>query len=92
MDTTLENDTNVATGDYFLIATRNWDDKLEDYLPTDDSSTVTQAFNEYSDAEDAYFSMRYEGCPQSGGKDVKIELLHMRFGIPHMIRNQILFP
>jgi hypothetical protein len=92
MNTTLENDKNVATKDYFLLVFRNWGDKREDYLPVDDCSTVTQTFSEYLIAESTYFSMDYESCPQAGGKDVKVELLHMRFGIPHMIRNRILFP
>lgn len=92
MNTTIENDKKIATEDYFLLATRNWDNKMEDYLPVDDPSTDVQTFNEYSDAEDAYFSARYEDCGQTGGKDVKLELLHMRFRIPHMVRNRILFP
>ena len=92
MDTTLENNKNVATGDYFLLAIRNWDDKMEDYFPVDDPSTATQTFNEYLIAESTYFSINYESCLQADGKDVKVELLHMRFGIPHMVRNRILFP
>ena len=92
MDTTLEKDKNVATGDYFLLAIRNWDDKREDYLPVDDPSTATQTFSDYLIAESTYFSTNYESCPQAGGKDVKVELLHMRFGISHIVRNRILFP
>ena len=92
MDTTLENDKNVATGDYFLLAIRNWDDKLEDYLPVDDPSTAKQTFSDYLIAESTYFSTNYESCPQAGGKDVKVELLHIRFGISNMVRNRILFP
>ena len=92
MDTTLENDKNIAMGNYFLLAIRNWDDKLEDYLPVDDPSTATQRFSKYLIAESTYFSTNYESCPQVGGKDIKVELFHMRFGIPHMVRNRILFP
>ncbi len=92
VNATLENDKKPATEDYFLLATRNWDDKLADFLPVDDPSTAIQTFGEYSDAETAYFSMDYKGCPQAGGKDVKIELIHMRFRVPHIVRNQILFP
>ena len=92
MNAALENDKKPATEDYFLLATRNWDDKLADFLPVDDASTAIQTFGEYSDAETAYFSMDYKGCPKAGGKDVKIELIHMRFGTPHIVRNQILFP
>jgi hypothetical protein len=92
MDTTLENNKNVATGNYFLLAIRNWDDKLEDYLPVDDPSTATQTFSKYLNAESTYFSTSYESCPRADGKDIKVELFHMRFGIPHMVRNRILFP
>ena len=92
MDNNLEKNKNLATGDYFLLAIRNWDDKLEDYLPVDDPSTATQTFGEYLIAESTYFSTNYESCPRAGGKDVKVELFHMRFGIPHMVRNRILFP
>ena len=92
MNATLENDKITATEDYFLLATRNWDDKLGDYLPVDDPSTATRTFDDYADAETAYFSMDYKGCPQARGKDVKIELIHMRFRVPHIVRNQILFP
>ena len=92
MNTTLEKDKNVATGDYFLLAIRNWDNKREDYLPVDDPSTATQTFSDYLIAESAYFSTNYGSCPQAGGKDVKVELLHMRFGISHIVRNRILFP
>ena len=48
MDKTLENNKNLTTGDYFLLAIRNWDDKLDDYLPVDDPSTATKTFNELS--------------------------------------------
>ena len=92
MNATLENDKKPATEDYFLLATRNWDDKLADFLPVDDPSTAIQTFGEYSDAETAYFSMDYKGCPKAGGKDVKIELLQMRFGTPHIVRHQIQCP
>ena len=92
MNATLENDKKPATEDYFLLATRNWDDKLADFLPVDDPSTAIQTFGEYSEAETAYFSMDYKVCLEAGGKDVKIELIHMRFGTPHVVRNQILFP
>ena len=92
MDNTLENNKNLTTGDYFLLAIRNWDGKLEDYLPVDDPSTATQTFSEYLIAENTYFSKNYENFLQAGGKDVKVELFHMRFGIRHMVRNRILFP
>ncbi len=92
MTTTLENKKHIATRDYFLLAIRNWDDKLKNYLPVGDPSTVTESFTEYPSAETAYFATNYRSCPQAGGKDVKVELLHMRFGIPHIVRNRILFP
>ena len=92
MTTTLENNQNITTGDYFLLAIRNWDDKLENYLPVGDPSTVTESFSEYPSAEKAYFATSYRNCSRAGGKDVKIELLHMRFGIAHIVRNRILFP
>ena len=92
MTTTLKNNKNIATRDYFLLAIRNWDDKLQNYLPVGDPSTVTKSFSEYPRAETAYFATNYRNCPQAGEKDVKIELLHMRFGIAHIVRNRILFP
>ena len=92
MTTTLENNKNIATRDYFLLAIRNWDEKLENYLPVGDHSTVTESFSEYPSAETSYFATNYSNCPQAGGKDVKIELLHIRFGIAHIVRNRILFP
>ena len=60
MDTTLENDKNLATRDYFLLAIRGWDDKRGDYFPIDDLSTVTQIFSEFLNAEIAYFSKNYK--------------------------------
>ncbi len=92
MNTALEGEKKVAAEDYFLLAIRNWDDKLKDFLPVGDPSTTTQTFNEYPNAEKAFFSTNHENYPQAGGKDVKLELLHMRFGIPHIVRNRILFP
>ena len=92
MTTTLKNNQNTPTRDYFLLAIRNWDDNLENYLPVGDPSTVTKSFSEYPSAETVYFATNYSNCPQAGGKDVKIELLHIRFGIAHIVRNRILFP
>jgi hypothetical protein len=88
----LENEKNMPKEDYFLLATRKWYGKLNDFFPVDDPSTTTQSFSKYAEAENAYFSMNYKNCSQSGAEDIKIELIHMRFGIPHIIRNQILFP
>lgn len=92
MTATLKNNQNTPNRDYFLLAIRNWDDKLENYMPVGDPSTVTESFSEYPSAETSYFATNYSNCPQAGGKDVKIELLHMRFGIAHIVRNRILFP
>jgi hypothetical protein len=92
MTTTFENDNNIVNRDYFMLAIRNWDNKLEEYFPVGEPSTLTQSFGDYSSAESAYFATNYQSFPKEGGEDVKIELLHVRFGIPHMIRNRILFP
>ncbi len=92
MDTALENDKNVIAEDYFVLAIRNWDDKREDYFSVDDPLTMIQTFKDFQSAEDNYFSTNYDGCAQAGGKDVKVELLHMRFGISHIVRNRIIFP
>jgi hypothetical protein len=92
MTTALKNYKKISTGDYFLLAVRNWNNKLENYFPVGDPSTVTQSFSEYPSAENAYFATEYGNCTQAQGKDVKIELLHVRFGIPHIVRNRILFP
>ena len=92
MKSSLQNDKSIATEDYFLLASRSWDDKIEDFFPVNDPSTTIQTFSEYAKAESAYFSKDYAGCTNSGTKEVKKELIHMRFGTPHMIRNQILFP
>jgi hypothetical protein len=92
MTAILKNNQNTPNRDYFLLAIRNWDHKLENYMPVGDPSTVTESFSEYPSAETAYFATNYSNCLQAGGKDVKIELLHMRFGIAHIVRNRILFP
>jgi hypothetical protein len=92
VNSTLDNDKNVVKDDYFMLAIRNWDDKLEDFLAVDDPTTAIHMFNAYADAESTYFSMNYQNCPKAEGKDVKVELIHMRFGLPHIIRNQIFFP
>ncbi len=91
VNATIENDKNIVTDDYFLLATLKWDDKLEDYLPLNDPSTIIQTFREYSNAENAYFAMKAASSSDAGAKDIKIKLIHMRFGIPHIVRNQILF-
>jgi hypothetical protein len=92
MSTALQSDSNLETDDYFLLVIRNWDSKLSDFSPIDDPTTKTKVFLKYSEAENQYFSANYKNSAPPHGKDIKVELIHMRFGNPHIVRNQIYFP
>ena len=92
MNTVLDSDSNLPADDYFILAIRNWDCELLDFSSIDDPTTKTKVFRKYSKAEDEYFSTNYKNSAPSSEDDIKVELIHMRFGNPHIVRNQIFFP
>lgn len=88
MSATVDSKKNIDTDDYFLLVARVWNSKIEDYSAIEDSATSAQYFDNYPDAEESF---KDEGSfPELKGKDIKLELIHVRFGVNRLIMSRIL--
>jgi hypothetical protein len=87
MNAAIDNEKNVDTDDYFLLAAGVWNSQTEDYSGIGDSATSKKYFNNFPDAErsfhniDAFFELK--------GVDIKLDLIHVRFGINRFLLSRI---
>ena len=84
MNAAIDNENN---DDYFLLAAGVWNSQTEDYSGIGDSATSKKYFNNFPDAErsfhniDAFFELK--------GEDIKLDLIHVRFGINRFLLSRI---
>ena len=91
MNATIENENNIDIDDYFLLAIRNWNDQTEDYTAIGDSATSIKYFDNYVDAEFAFKKGGVSVFPELKGKDIKLDLIHVRYGINRLVLSRIVF-
>ena len=89
MNATMDKEKNVDIDDYFLLAARKWDSQKEDYTSIDDSATSIKYFDNYSDAELSFQNGGLSVFPELKGKDIKIDLIHVRFGVNRLVLSRI---
>ena len=89
MNATIENENNIDIDDYFLLAIRNWNDQTEDYTAIGDSATSIKYFDNYVDAEFAFHNGAVSVFPELEGKDIKLDLIHVRYGINRLVLSRI---
>ncbi|MBC8283411.1 MAG: hypothetical protein H8E32_06315 [Nitrospinae bacterium] len=89
MNATLDNEKNIDTDDYFLLAARAWESQKEDYSAIEDSATSIKYFNNYPDAEKSFQNGGLSVFPELKGKDIKLDLIHVRFGINRLVLSRM---
>ena len=89
MNATVDNKENVDADNYFLLAARSWNSQAEDYTTIEDSETSIKYFGNYPDAEKLYQQGGLSVFPDLKGKDIKLDLIHVRFGINRLILSRI---
>ena len=87
----LKTKNNIYIDDYFLLAIRNWNDQTQDYTAIGDSSTSIKYFDNYVDAEFAFQNGAVSVFPEFKGKDIKLDLIHVRYGINRLVLSRIIF-
>jgi hypothetical protein len=87
MSATVDDKKNLNVDDYFLLAARIWNSKSEDYSSIDDSATIQKLFNNYQDAEELFQSS--DAFPELKGKDIKLDLIHIRFSVKRFLLSRI---
>jgi hypothetical protein len=87
MSATVDEKKNVDIDDYFLLAARVWNSKSEDYSAIEDSATNHKYFNNYQDAEESF--QNSDTFPELKGKDIKLDLIHVRFSINRFLLSRI---
>jgi len=87
MSTTIDNEKDVDTDDYFLLAAGVWNSQTEDYSSIEDSATSQKYFNNFPDAERSF--QNSDAFPELKGKDIKLDLIHVRFGINRFLLSRI---
>ena len=91
MNTTIDKEKNIDIDDYFLLAGRNWNERIEDYTAIGDSATLIKYFDNYVDAEFAFKNGAVSVFPELKGKDIKLDLIHVRYGINRLVLSRIVF-
>jgi hypothetical protein len=89
MNAAIDNEKNVDTDDYFLLAAGVWNSKTEDYSAIEDSATSQKYFNNFPDAERSF--QNSDTFPELKGKDIKLDLIHVRFGINRFLLSRMIF-
>ncbi len=89
MSVTMGNEQIVDADDYFFLAARVWNSKIEDYSSLEDASTAIKYFNEYPNAEQSYHDGGLSDFPELKGKDIKLDLIHVRFGINRLVLSRM---
>ena len=89
MNSTMENEKKVDTDDYFLLAARSWKSQTQDYTNINDSGTSIKYFNNYPDAELSFQNGGISVFPELKGKDIKLDLIHVRFGVNRLVLSRI---
>ena len=90
MIATTDNDKDVDADNYFLLAARTWNKQTENYTTIEDSETSIKYFNNYPDAEKLYQEGGLSLFPNLKGKDIKLDLIHVRFGVNRLVLSRIL--
>ena len=85
----MENEKKVDTDDYFLLAARSWKSQTQDYTNINDSGTSIKYFNNYPDAELSFQNGGISVFPELKGKDIKLDLIHVRFGVNRLVLSRI---
>jgi hypothetical protein len=78
--------------DYFAVHGLLWDPHEEDHTIEISHEMGFKRFSEMSDARTHYDRLKYDDFQVEAGGDIKVELLHFRFGFPHRVATRILFP
>ena len=89
MNSKIENEKKVDTDDYFLLAARSWKSQAQDYTTINDSGTSIKYFNNYPDAELSFQNGGISVFPELKGKDIKLDLIHVRFGVNRLVLSRI---
>tara|TARA_B100000686_G_C16316546_1_gene726029 strand:- start:95 stop:370 length:276 start_codon:yes stop_codon:yes gene_type:complete len=91
MNSTIENEKKVDADDYFLLAARSWKSQAQDYTNINDSGTSIKYFGNYPDAELSFQNGGASVFPELKGKDIKLDLIHVRFGVNRLVLSRIVF-
>ena len=91
MNAAIDKEKNIDIDDYFLLAGRNWNGQTEDYTAIGDASTSIKYFDNYVDAERTFQNGAISVFPELKGKDIKLDLIHVRYGINRLVLSRIVF-
>ena len=89
MNSKIENEKKFDTDDYFLLVTRSWNSQEQDYTNINDSGTSIKYFDNYPDAELSFQNGGTSVFPELKGKDIKLDLIHVRFGVNRLVLSRI---
>ena len=89
MSSTIDNQKNIDIDDYFLLAARSWNKKAEHYTAINNSETSIKYFDNYPDAEISFQNGGASLFPELKGKDIKLDLIHVRFGVNRLVLSRI---
>ncbi len=89
MNSIIESEKKKDTDDYFLLAARSWKSQTQDYTDINDSTTSIKYFDNYSDAELSFQNGGASVFPDLKGKDIKLDLIHVRFGVNRLVLSRI---
>lgn len=88
----VEEKATIDIDNYFEVRGLVWDASEQDYTRESPGEFSAKRFNEYIDAEKFFFSVEPSDFPGGLKNEMKLDLIHYRFGSPHYVRSRVLFP
>ena len=83
---------NIDPENYFGVRAWLWNEEDEDHSLEIKHHDALKVFREFQDAHADYEALDHDDFPEAGEKDMRLELIHFRFGTPNLVRSRILFP
>ena len=91
MNAAIDKEKNIDIDDYFLLAGRNWNGQTEYYTAIGDYDKYIKYFDNYVAAEPTFQNGAISVFPELKGKDIKLDLIHVRYGINRLVLSRIVF-
>lgn len=76
----------------FVVKIWLWEEKTQDFSIEKLDKPSQQLFDDYSEAYSLFDTMRKKDLPGLLGSEIKLDLIHYKFGKGHVIYSNILLP
>lgn len=77
---------------FFMLKCWLWSNEDQDFTLEKLDENSVKAFNSFHDANEFFHKARYDDFQKYDGHEIRLELIHFRYGEGKIIQSRILFP